>query len=304
MPRARLHRPFLPISPRLVPPPPGAQSDKNPISTLSSSISILSSSVSILSSSIPILSGPVVFHIDSVILWSATISIMSQGHTVHGTRTRQRLTLVHFSAQPEPFLSPNLTESAQRVPRKVLTSSQKVDQCMPFCRVIYTKPFNFGLISICAYNISIRRTRWRTRWPRHEAATPRVILPIRKNTHVFFQKLFVRTVFLGTFSSPQRLFHLPDPAHIFPPTTPTTPHRVRMPRTSFRVLNALALAASLSLASAAHPFTSRALLETTGKCTRSAQLTRQGRPRVGREVVQRSRVRKFAPAEPALSLAP
>jgi len=37
------------------------------------------------------------------------------------------LTLVHFSAQPEPFLSLGYIEITRRVPQKVLTSSRKVE---------------------------------------------------------------------------------------------------------------------------------------------------------------------------------
>jgi len=45
-----------------------------------------------------------------------------------GEGARHGLTLVRFSAQPEPFLTLKSTEPAQRVPRKVLTSSRKVDE--------------------------------------------------------------------------------------------------------------------------------------------------------------------------------
>ena len=39
------------------------------------------------------------------------------------------LTLVHFSAQPEPFLSLQSTENTQLAPKNVLTSSQQVGEC-------------------------------------------------------------------------------------------------------------------------------------------------------------------------------
>jgi len=58
----------------------------------------------------------------------------SQGPPGLGTslmRVGQGLTLVHFSAQPEPFLSLKYTETTQRVPQKVLTSSRKVDEFKP-----------------------------------------------------------------------------------------------------------------------------------------------------------------------------
>ena len=42
----------------------------------------------------------------------------------------QRITFVHFSAQPEPFWSLKLHEATQHVPRKVLTSSREVEECM------------------------------------------------------------------------------------------------------------------------------------------------------------------------------
>ena len=41
----------------------------------------------------------------------------------------QGLTLVHFSAQPEPFFSLKPTETTQCVLQKVLTSGRKVDKC-------------------------------------------------------------------------------------------------------------------------------------------------------------------------------
>jgi hypothetical protein len=41
---------------------------------------------------------------------------------------RQGLTLVLFSAQPEPLLITNTTETNQRIPQEVLTSSRKVDE--------------------------------------------------------------------------------------------------------------------------------------------------------------------------------
>jgi hypothetical protein len=41
------------------------------------------------------------------------------------------LTLVHFSAQPEPFLSLKFTETTQRVPQTVLTASREVHECEP-----------------------------------------------------------------------------------------------------------------------------------------------------------------------------
>jgi len=41
---------------------------------------------------------------------------------------RQGLTLVHFSAQPEPFRT---TGTIQCVPREVLKLSRKADQCKP-----------------------------------------------------------------------------------------------------------------------------------------------------------------------------
>jgi len=43
----------------------------------------------------------------------------------------QGLTLVHFPAQPEPFLSLQLYETTQRIPQEVLTSSRSVDKCTP-----------------------------------------------------------------------------------------------------------------------------------------------------------------------------
>ena len=43
----------------------------------------------------------------------------------------QGLPLVHFSRQPEPFLSPKPTQTTQRVPQKVLTSRREVDECTP-----------------------------------------------------------------------------------------------------------------------------------------------------------------------------
>jgi len=48
-------------------------------------------------------------------------------HAAHGWR--QGLTLVHFSPQPERFLSPTPTETTQCVHHKVLTTSRKVDEC-------------------------------------------------------------------------------------------------------------------------------------------------------------------------------
>ena len=39
--------------------------------------------------------------------------------------------LVHFSAYPELFLSLRRGETAQLIPRKVLTSSRKEDKCKP-----------------------------------------------------------------------------------------------------------------------------------------------------------------------------
>jgi len=45
-----------------------------------------------------------------------------------GGLERQGLTLDHFSAQPEPFLSLKLHETTQRIPQNVLTSSQEVDE--------------------------------------------------------------------------------------------------------------------------------------------------------------------------------
>jgi hypothetical protein len=45
------------------------------------------------------------------------------------TRARQGLPLVLFSAQPEPLLSLKSTDTTQRVPQKVLTTSRKLDEC-------------------------------------------------------------------------------------------------------------------------------------------------------------------------------
>ena len=57
--------------------------------------------------------------------------ILYQMYDEHVDGGVQGLTLVHLSAQPEPFLSLKSTESTKRVPLKVLTSSQKVDACKP-----------------------------------------------------------------------------------------------------------------------------------------------------------------------------
>jgi hypothetical protein len=57
-----------------------------------------------------------------------------QGHLGYGQwlgALRQGLPLVHFSAQPEPFLSLNSTETTQRVPGIILNLSLKVDECKP-----------------------------------------------------------------------------------------------------------------------------------------------------------------------------
>jgi len=45
--------------------------------------------------------------------------------------SHQGLTLVHFSPPSEPFLSLTSTETTQRLPQKVLTSSRKVDEFKP-----------------------------------------------------------------------------------------------------------------------------------------------------------------------------
>jgi len=41
------------------------------------------------------------------------------------------LTLVHFSAQPEPFLSLQSAKHTQRVPKEMLPSRQMVHECTP-----------------------------------------------------------------------------------------------------------------------------------------------------------------------------
>jgi len=88
---------------------------------------------------------------------------------------------------------------------------------------------------------------------------------MKKTTFVRKYKNFEKTFSLRTFSSSSRLLvtisFLSAPAHIFPPTTPTPSHRLLMTGSSVRVLGALALAASLSVATAARPVTTRALLE-------------------------------------------
>jgi hypothetical protein len=56
----------------------------------------------------------------------------------------QGLPPVHFSAQPEPFSSLNLTEFTQRVPHKVLTSSREVDECKPLAGGAFDAMFRHG----------------------------------------------------------------------------------------------------------------------------------------------------------------
>jgi hypothetical protein len=65
------------------------------------------------------------------------------GRAVIALHAGQGLTLVHFSAQPEPFwshlhVSPCLTDRGesctQRIPQNVLTSSRKVEECEPLTR--------------------------------------------------------------------------------------------------------------------------------------------------------------------------
>jgi len=41
------------------------------------------------------------------------------------------LTLVHFTAQPEPLWSLKLTTITNRIPQRVLTSGRKGDECRP-----------------------------------------------------------------------------------------------------------------------------------------------------------------------------
>jgi hypothetical protein len=48
--------------------------------------------------------------------------------------SRQGLTLVRFSAQPEPFLVTYTTKPPNLNLKKLLASSRKVDECMPLAR--------------------------------------------------------------------------------------------------------------------------------------------------------------------------
>ena len=77
-------------------------------------------------------------------------------------------TRVHFSAQPEPFLSRKYTETTQRVPQKVLTSSRKVDECKPLstgrstsCARMKTWGCRGSWWSTSRRNVG-RTQRWRT----------------------------------------------------------------------------------------------------------------------------------------------
>jgi len=61
--------------------------------------------------------------------------VARSGPASGGTRgARQGLTLVHFSAQPEPLLLLKLHEITHFVTYQVLTTSRHVDECKYTCR--------------------------------------------------------------------------------------------------------------------------------------------------------------------------